>query len=79
VTYRLVTTTVRNHTYSGIQCLVCGSTSYHPRDIAERYCGLCHVFHEDADFTRRVNLGEPESETPHRPTSGSVHPREPTR
>jgi hypothetical protein len=22
--------------------------SHHPTDIAERYCGACHVFHEQA-------------------------------
>lgn len=30
-----------------ITCKRCKRTSYHPRDIEERYCGSCHVFHED--------------------------------
>lgn len=30
-----------------IQCLGCGFTSYHPMDVKEKYCGHCHVFHED--------------------------------
>lgn len=30
-----------------IQCLRCGFVSYHPRDIQARYCGRCHVFHDD--------------------------------
>jgi hypothetical protein len=30
-----------------IRCLACGLTSYHPRDVAEKYCGFCHRFHED--------------------------------
>lgn len=34
-----------------IQCLVCGTTSYNPSDVAQRYCGFCHVFHEDAVST----------------------------
>ena len=25
-----------------ITCPLCGKTSYHPRDIEEGYCGLCH-------------------------------------
>jgi len=31
----------------GIRCHTCGQTSFHPKDINERYCGHCHVFHED--------------------------------
>jgi len=31
----------------GIRCHTCGRTSLHPKDIEERYCGACHVFHED--------------------------------
>jgi len=30
-----------------IKCLACGLTSYHPEDVRNRYCGKCHVFHED--------------------------------
>lgn len=29
-----------------ILCRVCGSKSFHPEDIAQRYCGRCHQFHE---------------------------------
>lgn len=29
-----------------ITCLVCMRTSYHPSDVAERYCGACHEFHD---------------------------------
>jgi hypothetical protein len=47
MTYRLVTTTVRGTPYPGIQCLRCGFTSYHPKDIAEKYCIHCHRFHDD--------------------------------
>jgi hypothetical protein len=25
-------------------CPRCGRVSYHPRDIAEKYCGACHQF-----------------------------------
>jgi hypothetical protein len=27
-----------------ITCPFCGKTSYHPKDIEERYCGHCHRF-----------------------------------
>lgn len=30
-----------------IICLCCGLGSVHPRDMAERYCGFCQVFHAD--------------------------------
>jgi hypothetical protein len=28
-----------------IQCLVCTRISYHPTDVAQRYCGFCHRYH----------------------------------
>jgi len=30
-----------------IRCQTCQRVSFHPKDIHERYCGQCHVFHED--------------------------------
>lgn len=30
-----------------ITCCTCGATSYHPGDVEHRYCGRCHVFHDD--------------------------------
>lgn len=30
-----------------ILCLRCGMVSYNPNDIAQRYCGRCHLFLED--------------------------------
>ncbi len=33
--------------YEGITCLLCGLTSRNLNDIAYRYCGRCHVFHEE--------------------------------
>ena len=32
-----------------ITCLRCGRTSYHPKDIAQWYCGFCHLFHESEE------------------------------
>lgn len=30
-----------------IQCIRCGMRSFNATDIAQRYCGKCHAFHED--------------------------------
>jgi hypothetical protein len=30
-----------------IRCLLCRRISGHPQDVAFRYCGACHVFHDD--------------------------------
>ena len=29
-----------------IDCLTCGWHSFNPNDIAQRYCGHCHQFHQ---------------------------------
>ena len=29
-----------------ITCPQCGAKSYNKHDIAERYCGACHLFHD---------------------------------
>lgn len=29
-----------------IKCLKCGATSHNRQDVEQRYCGRCHVFHE---------------------------------
>lgn len=31
----------------GIRCHTCKRVSFHPKDISERYCGACKVFHEE--------------------------------
>ena len=31
---------------AGIRCLRCGRTSYHQRDVEERYCSWCHIWHQ---------------------------------
>lgn len=41
----------------GIKCLVCGMTSYHPKDVEELYCGNCHEFHAVLEM-RRLNERE---------------------
>lgn len=28
-------------------CRRCGMVSYHPKDLAERYCGACHKFEDE--------------------------------
>jgi len=30
-----------------ITCPNCGRTSYHPEDVRLRYCGHCHVYHNE--------------------------------
>jgi hypothetical protein len=32
----------------GIKCLRCGLVSWNVNDVANRYCGRCHRFHEDS-------------------------------
>jgi|tagenome__1003787_1003787.scaffolds.fasta_scaffold18881612_2 transposase len=34
-------------TRPSITCPLCGLTSYNFNDIAQRYCGHCHLFHDD--------------------------------
>jgi hypothetical protein len=43
---------------AAIQCLLCNQISYHPRDVAERYCGRCHVFHDDLAARRALREAE---------------------
>lgn len=31
----------------GFKCLNCGRVSYNPHDVEQRYCGACHVFHDE--------------------------------
>ena len=31
-----------------ITCLLCHHTSYNSNDVAQRYCGYCHLFHEES-------------------------------
>lgn len=31
-----------------IRCLRCGQVSHNPNDVAQRYCSVCGLFHEDA-------------------------------
>lgn len=31
---------------AGIFCKLCLLVSYHPQDIAQKYCGHCHRWHE---------------------------------
>lgn len=33
---------------SAIWCVKCGFISFNPNDVAQRYCALCKVFHDDA-------------------------------
>jgi hypothetical protein len=33
-----------------IRCRLCGRVSHHVGDVDNRYCGHCHLFHEDAQM-----------------------------
>ncbi len=80
MTYHLVTTNRTGTPYPGIKCLACGRISYNPYDIAERYCGHCHTFHDDNDgLARRVNPQHPEPETSQPPSGLSARAPEETR
>jgi ribosomal protein L37E len=37
---------------SWIRCHRCGRTSYNRNDVAQRYCGFCHRFHDDEDIKK---------------------------
>lgn len=40
-----------------ITCLKCNRTSYHPRDVSDKYCVNCHIFHDIPDMeTHRTKL-----------------------
>jgi hypothetical protein len=45
--YDLVTNHETGRIVLGIRCQTCRRVSYHPKDISERYCGACKVFHEE--------------------------------
>lgn len=30
-----------------ITCFICNKTSYHPKDIKEKYCNYCRHYHDD--------------------------------
>jgi hypothetical protein len=48
VGYDLVVTETADRLHLAIRCHKCQKVSYHPKDIKERYCGHCHVFHEES-------------------------------
>lgn len=50
-TYIVLSTLTRPY----ILCLLCRRASFHPTDIAERYCGWCHVSHDALAIARRLH------------------------
>ncbi len=40
----------------GYTCAHCGTESFHPRDLEERYCGRCHHFCDDVDMLAKLGL-----------------------
>lgn len=47
VGYDLIVRPEETRLVLAIRCQTCQRVSFHPKDITERYCGACHVFHED--------------------------------
>jgi hypothetical protein len=47
--YDLVVVEERGRLVLGIRCHVCSCVSYHPKDVSERYCGVCDAFYEDGN------------------------------
>lgn len=41
-----------------ITCRLCSMTSYHPVDIRQRYCGHCHLFHDQLGDWLRLTLDD---------------------
>lgn len=46
--YDLVVVEKRSRLVMGIRCHTCQRISFHPKDVSERYCGACKVFHEES-------------------------------
>lgn len=42
-----------------ITCPWCEATSHHPTDVAMRYCGRCHRFHDQPPPNRPEEFAEP--------------------
>lgn len=40
-----------------IVCPKCGMVSHNPNDVRERYCGACHVFHDNLLPTHCFDCG----------------------
>lgn len=53
-----------------ITCPRCGSVSYHPGDIENRYCGRCHWWTSDPTLGRPDVIAQAEAE-------GAIAPLEP--
>lgn len=52
----------------GIRCRKCRMTSYNMGDVTERYCGSCHVFHEDREEEQVAKLWVPGADAPQEPS-----------
>ncbi len=42
---------------ASITCCICGFASVDPRDVREKYCPVCRVFHEDRMLMARLAEG----------------------
>ena len=39
--------------HSSIRCLTCNRVSHNPNDVAHKYCGHCHQFHQDRELAEK--------------------------
>lgn len=44
---------------SAIRCNTCGQISHNPNDVFMKYCGNCHVFHEQGNICDFCNRERP--------------------
>ena len=56
ITHKLI----NNKHGDGIECLCCGLVSYNINDIMHKYCGFCHMFHEDPIEIKQIIIKQNE-------------------
>jgi hypothetical protein len=44
--------------YTSITCLLCNRLSYNPNDVEKKYCGNCHIFHDQVHKQFETELQE---------------------
>lgn len=57
VTYETLSFNDESEAHS-ITCNICGRTSYNLNDVVQKYCGHCHIFHDDEPGIARVRIAE---------------------
>lgn len=60
-------------------CPRCAATSWNPNDIAQLYCGRCHLFFAPPEVWPLPRQGEPLNPRPHKHTEPARYSSEPAR